>query len=66
MCITATVTPADISPGKWAFIEYDGNHFKTGIMFSINRNRPKLLKDCLTFCKSGKEFMLIFLVDNQK
>lgn len=54
ICITATVIPAEMSPGKCDFSEYDGNHFRTGIKFSINWNILKLLNECLTLCISGK------------
>lgn len=69
MCITATVIPAEISPGKCDFSEYDGNHFRTGIKFSINRNILKLLNECLTLCISEMRFVFLFgniLVDGRK
>lgn len=48
ICITATVIPALISPGKSHFSEYFGNHFNTGIKFKMNWIRLKFSHDRFT------------------
>lgn len=64
ICITATVIPAEISPGRSRFSEYFGNHFNTGIKFKMNWIRLKFSHDRFTLLISEMNainFYIFFL-----
>jgi hypothetical protein len=46
MCITATVTPAVMSPTRLSLNEYLGSHFKTGIILYKADRTLKVLILC--------------------